>query len=287
MHAAAESVRLNRLGVDVLAFTTIRSASLQIKQLDLEREGATDTEKLNAANARINALEADLRSAKDVESFLLEEQKLTEDRAQSAEAQLTAASYRTRQLREQLKQRGQKPDADIPLPESWPDFGDWCDQNLVGRVVLAPQARTGVRNPIFEDPQLAARCLVWLANDYRGRRLEAGDGSLRDYVLEPGVKNVPCGADEFRFSWRGDWYTADWHIKNEIRGIHGGACASIITGTSPRSWLSLLICRGIGTQAPARLLARRAPRRRFGRTSEPRRINQIKSYSPLIPTGIL
>jgi hypothetical protein len=212
--AAAESVRRTRLGTDVLDFATIRNASLQLKQQLLETEGASDASKLDAANARVKALEADLKSARDAELFLLDEHTQVEGRAQAAEGQLNAASFRIQQLLEQLKRRGQTPDADIQLPVSWKDFDDWCDQNLVGRVVLAPQARSGLRNPDFQDAELAARCLVWLANDYRDRRLAGGEGSLRDYVLEPGIRNSPCGADEFRIWWQGQQHTAEWHIKN-------------------------------------------------------------------------
>jgi hypothetical protein len=139
---------------------------------------------------------------------------LAEERALAAEAQLTAASYRIRQLLEQIKQRGQIPDANIPPPQSWADFSDWCDLNLAGRVVLAPAARSGVRRPAFEDIAMAARCLLWLANEYRDWRVQGGEGSLRDHVLEAGVRNSPSGADEFRIWWQGQQHTADWHIKN-------------------------------------------------------------------------
>src|SRR5262249_23214327 len=153
--------RRNPLGADVLPFMTIRNATLQLRQRRLGLEGASDIQKLDAANARIKALEDDLKSATEAENFLLDEQRLAEERAQAAEAQFNAASYRIQQLLEQIKQRGQTPDANIQLPASWTDFDDWCDHNLIGRVALAPQARNGVRMPAFEDAELAARCLLW------------------------------------------------------------------------------------------------------------------------------
>ena len=180
----------------------------------MELEGASDIQKLGAADARIKALEADLKSAKEVENFLLEEQRLTEERAQAAETKFSAASFRIQQLLEQIKQRGEIAGANIQLPVSWTDFADWCDDKLVGRVVLAPQARSGVRKASFEDVRVAARCVLWLANDYRDRRLYGGEGSLRDHVLEPGVRNSPSGADEFSFWWQGKQHIVDWHIKN-------------------------------------------------------------------------
>ena len=192
----------------------LRNISLKFKQRQLELEGASDVRLLEAANARIEVLEADRISASETENFLLEEHRLAEERAQAAEAQLSAASYRIRQLLDQIRQRGQVPDADIVLPQSWTDFIDWCDVDLAGRVVLAPPARNGVRKPEFEDVAVAARCLLWLANDYRDRRLEGGEGSLRDHVLEAGVINSPSGTDAFRIWWQGQQHTADWHIKN-------------------------------------------------------------------------
>jgi hypothetical protein len=212
--AAAESIRRTRLGADVLPFMMLRNLSLKFNERQLEQEGASDVRLLDAAKARIEALEADLKSAIETENYLLEEHRLAEERAAAAETQLNAASYRIRQLLDQIKQRGQIPDANIPPPQSWTDFNDWCDLNLAGRVVLAPPARNGVRRPAFEDVALAARCLLWLANEYRDRRLDGGEGSLRDHALEAGVRNSPSGADEFRIWWQGQQHTADWHIKN-------------------------------------------------------------------------
>jgi hypothetical protein len=145
---------------------------------------------------------------------LLEENRQTEERAQGAEAQFNAASFRIQQLIDQIKLRGQDPDDAIEPPTSWKDFDDWCDNNLAGRVALAPPSRVGMREPLFEDSAQAARCLLWLANDYRDRRLQGGGGSFRDHVLEPDIRNTPCGADEFRVWWQGQMHVADWHIKN-------------------------------------------------------------------------
>jgi hypothetical protein len=79
---------------------------------------------------------------------------------------------------------------------------------------LASQARAGVRSPKFENIELAARCLLWLANEYRDRRLNGGDGTLLNVTIEAGIKNAPSGNDEFSIAWRGETYNVDWHIKN-------------------------------------------------------------------------
>ncbi len=211
--AATESLRRFRLGHDVLSYAAVRAQSLDLERTRLEREGASDTEQLSAAQAQTATLKEDLTKALEEQQWLLEEHKLAEDRAQTAEAQLTAASYRIQQLLDQIKARGESPDANIPLPLSWAEFVDWCDQNLVGRVLLSPRARSQVKAPLFRDVSMAARCLLWLANEYRDGRLGSGDGDLR-VPIESGMRNERCGADSFQFEWRGVRREVDWHIKN-------------------------------------------------------------------------
>jgi hypothetical protein len=147
-----------------------------------------------------------------LEYFALE-QKSADARAEQAEEQLRTSVFRIQQLLDQLKARGESPDTNIAPPASWSDFIDWCDVNLAGRVALSPLARSGIRGAIFEDVQLAARCLLWLANDGRARRISGG-GSLRNEAVENGIYNDHCGQDQFDFQWQGERHTADWHIKN-------------------------------------------------------------------------
>ena len=118
------------------------------------------------------------------------------------------------QLIGQIKAAGDAVDTDIELPKSWQDFANWADVNLAGRVVLSPQARRQVRSPEFEDVEVAARCLLWLATACRDRRMKGGEGSLRDEAVEDGIRNAHCGADQFDLDWQGQRQTADWHIKN-------------------------------------------------------------------------
>lgn len=210
---ADDSVRRLRLGREVVTFATIREMSLKSNLDKLKNEGATDIEQLAAANKQIEKLRDDLRKANDAEQWLSDEHQLAEERAANAEAQVNAASYRIQQLLQQIKSSGENPDANIPLPESWTDFADWCDQNLVGRVLLTPRARREIKNPQYQDVQLAAKCLLWLANDYHERRLSGGDGDLRVPIAE-GIKNDRCGSDSFKTQWRGTNVDVEWHIKS-------------------------------------------------------------------------
>lgn len=123
------------------------------------------------------------------------------------------AQLRIQDLVRVLEAQGAAPTSPTHLPESWDELLDWCDHHLTGLLVITPTARRSAKNPAFEDVQLTARCLTWLANDYRQTRIDGG-ADLRDAVVEAGVRNSPCGADAFTFAWQGEKMVADWHIKN-------------------------------------------------------------------------
>jgi hypothetical protein len=211
--SASESLRRFRLGREVLSYASVREQSLELKRARLEFEGATDQEQLTAALAQITSLKDDLKKALDEQQWLLEEHGVAEERARGAEAQLVGAGHRIQQLTDQLRDRGDSPDSTIPLPTKWAEFADWCDQNLVGRVLLSPRARREVRAPSFNDISAAARCVLWLANEYRERRLRGGDGDLR-IRIEGGFENDRCGADSFQIDWQGVRTGVEWHVKN-------------------------------------------------------------------------
>jgi hypothetical protein len=224
--AANEGLRRLRLDHDVLSFATVRSLSLDFARGRLEKEGAAPPELLAAAELKIEALADDLKRASAFEQWLSDEQAAAEERARVAEAQLSVASYRVQQLLAQLKIRGENPDTNIVLPDSWIDFGDWCEQNLVGRVILSPRARREVRAPEFHDVGMAAKCLLWLANEYREKRISGGDGDLR-VTLEGGIQNDRCGADSFKIDWRGRPINVEWHIKSGGNTRDPGRCLRI------------------------------------------------------------
>ena len=92
-------------------------------------------------------------------------------------------------------------------------------------MLLSSKARRGVKAPLFEDVGMAARCLLWLANDYRQGRLE-GNSDLRN-SMEGGLKNEPCGADGFKFDWQGRQIDVAWHIKNGGNTRHPERCLRI------------------------------------------------------------
>jgi hypothetical protein len=212
--AGNESIRQTLIGNEVLAFAAIRDSSLKLRQQRLAREGASDIEQLQAAQLRISTLEKQIEDEEASQEYFASEHARAEQRAQTAEDQQRASAFRVQQLLDQIKSRGESVDANIALPDSWTEFANWCDVNLSGRVVLSPAARRSVRSPEFIDSSLAARCLLWLANDGRDARISGAEGSLRDEPVEDGIRNAHCGQDAFDFDWQGNRLTANWHIKN-------------------------------------------------------------------------
>jgi len=211
---AEESVRRAALGRDVLAFSAIRTASLSIRQAELETASASDTEQLRAARARLAALETQVLEQKAEQEYYLAEYESERLRAETAERQLQESNARNQQLLLQLRAKGGRPNAEMDVPAHWSELADWCEENLRDRLVLTPAARKGMKAPLFDDVAVVARCLRWLAESCLQRRIEGGAGSLRDEVIEEGVRNSPCGSDKYFFDWQGRRLTADWHVKN-------------------------------------------------------------------------
>jgi hypothetical protein len=211
--AATESLRRTRLGHDVLPFAAVRTVALRIEQDARASAGASDAEQLDAARRSLEALAAERDAAKELADTSLDLAYQEQERANTAEARLRGALARVEQLKAALLRRGQDPDGDVRLPESWEKFADWCDEALAGRLVLSPAARTGIKKAEFSNVGMAARSLLWLAGTCRDRRMNGG-GSLANKPIEQGIENAPCGADTFKFEFHGDRLDADWHVKS-------------------------------------------------------------------------
>ena len=208
---AAESLRRTRLGHDVLAYAAVRSAAARFAQNKAADSSVTD--QLVAANRRVEALEEEVGAAKSEIDQVLELATEEEENARIAEGDQHALRARVQVLEEALRKRGIEPDDDVEFPTNWDEFADWCDETFAGRIVLASQARRGIKKSEFHDPSLAAQCLVWLASTCRKHRIDGG-GSLTNITVQQGIENAPCGSDTFEFDWQSRRLTADWHVKN-------------------------------------------------------------------------
>lgn len=206
------STRMVRLGSDILPFAQLRSYARKVEQDRLAASGASDSEKLSAAENRIAALTRELAEAKDLEQYALDEEARAQRRADDAENRERNATAQIQVLLQRLTESGDDHHEAEAFPASWSDFEDWCDRALVGRIALTSAARRGCKKAIYVNIEQVCRCMTWLATECRDRFLEGG-GPLRDKPVMPGIKNSLCGGDEFSFSWQSQDLNANWHIK--------------------------------------------------------------------------
>jgi hypothetical protein len=207
------STRAVRMGDDILPFAQLRSISRKAEQDRLAKSGASDAEQLLAAKERIAALEKERDEALELQDSALEEEWKARTRAEDSESRERNATAQIQNLLKQLVDAGADQERPQLFPKKWEDFEGWCNQALVGRVSLTSSAKRGCKKALFSDVEQAARCLNWLASTCRDHYMTAGGGSLRDEPLEEGIRNAPCGSDEYSFTWQSRTLIAEWHIK--------------------------------------------------------------------------
>lgn len=174
-------------------------------------DGPSAIQDLNAANARITALESSLKEAEKDSKWFSDEHSKAENRANQTDVELADANARISELEDQL--RILKPDDERALPHSWSEFGEWCERALMGKVMLSPRAEREVKKPKCKEIEVAAKGLLWLATEYREQRLAGGAGDLRG-PNDTGLLNEPCGGTQFKMLWNGKQVDVKWHLKN-------------------------------------------------------------------------
>lgn len=206
------STRAVRLGDHILPFAQLRSYARKADQDRLASSGASDSEKLSAAENRIAAIAKELDEAKDLEQYALEEERKAQLRAEESESRERNATAQVQALLQRMSDAGVTGNEAQSFPKKWADFEEWSDLVLTGRVALTGSARRGCKKALYTDVEQVARCLLWLGTECRQRLLEGG-GSLRDEPVEDGIRNSPCGSDEFTFDWQAQRLSAGWHVK--------------------------------------------------------------------------
>ncbi|MDE2983024.1 MAG: hypothetical protein OXU74_17675 [Gemmatimonadota bacterium] len=155
-----------------------------------------------------------LRAARETATARARRYERVKKRVVAVEQERDEALKRAEQLAGLVRVLGGDPDTRIPFPTTWAEFPAWCDESLRGRLVLTGAARRELAGARFADVGLAARCLNWLAEEYRTGRLNGGNASLHGRIDGiDGAFNVPCGRDSFEHFWDGRRHTVNWHIK--------------------------------------------------------------------------
>ncbi|WP_417548566.1 hypothetical protein [Marinobacter segnicrescens] len=211
--AAETSITSTRLGKEVLDFSSIRTASRRLRAEDQTSRSAPDAEVLETAQLLVESLEKQVVEKEIEIDGYIEMSEAAEARALTAEQENRALLFKVRQLKDALAKGGETPTLEPPSPLEWGDFLDWLDQTYPDRVLLTPAARRMAKNPEYENVELVARAITWLATDQHDIRVNGG-GSLREVEVESGIRNAACGGDTYQTDWKGRRYDVDWHIKN-------------------------------------------------------------------------
>ena len=136
-------------------------------------------------------------------------------RAVRAERERDEARRRVARLTELVRALGGNPDAVTPFPTAWEQFAPWCDENLGEYVSLAGEVRQELRGTEFKDVALAAKCIHWLAHDYRDECLRGGSPHLHGCIheIDESVYNLPCDTDCLVCKWGGQHHPVKWHLQ--------------------------------------------------------------------------
>ena len=211
---AQDSIRRNRLGREILSYSSVNSAKLKIETSKLEDKSKSDALELSLQN-QIISLEKDIFEIGEDREKSLDLAIQYEELVKNTEEEKVGLIARVQTLEEAIKKSGTK----VPkseYPKSWEKIVLWVQENLSGHLELAPSAKKGLKNPQYESIETVCKCLEWLISEYREARMQGGDAAKNNHRLGvgEGIFNSLCGGDEYEFIHKGQKYKADWHIKN-------------------------------------------------------------------------
>ena len=162
-----------------------------------------------SSRREIEDLRSKLKESEEFGNLASDELKRAETRAKEAEAELARAKAQVKELADRLGQLG----ADDALPAAWGQFAEWCERELVGKVMLSQQAKREIKKAKYKDVATAAQGLLWLGGEYRDQRVTGGEGTVRG-LNSIGLFNEPCGGSSFSITWGGQRAEVKWHLKS-------------------------------------------------------------------------
>ena len=155
----------------------------------LSREIAAKETAEGKACKRCQAFEVLVEELKGQVALLKRENEYYALEAQEAEAE--AKKYRGQAinllgqvdaLRLAVGQKSQTAFTDIEIPATYEDMSQWVEKYLSGRLLLHPRAVRGIKDAVYESPQLVYKALLLLAFTYQDTRL--GQKNREDFDRE-------------------------------------------------------------------------------------------------------
>ena len=224
-HRIASTSRTDWSGLYFVPDARILAAELEMAHA---AHVANAPERELAMRNQIAALQRKLQTEEDENADWLSELEKATEEAEYYKQENIALRSRLDALRAHLiRQNGESPDKEIPIPDSYKVMGEWVKEHLAGRLVLLPRAERAASKAEYTEVGMVYRALLILANEYRDSRMGTGtDKAFRDALAQYGM-DFSGSIDRSRAGQEGDAYYVNYPI-----------------GTAQRAFLQFHIVRG-------------------------------------------
>ena len=214
-HRVASTSRTDWSGLYFVPDARILAAELEMVHA---AHLANAPERELAMQNHIAALQRKLQTAEDENADWLGELEKATEEAEYYKQENIALRLRLDALRAHLiRQNGESPDAEIPIPDSYKEMSEWVKEHLAGRLILHPRAERALSKAEYTEVGMVYRALLILANEYRDSRMGVGtDEAFRDVLAQYGM-NFSGSIDKSRAGQEGEAYYVKYPIGSSQR----------------------------------------------------------------------
>ena len=214
-HRVASTSRTDWTGLYFVPDARILAAELEMAHA---AHLANAPERELAMQNHIAALQRKLQTAEDENADWLTELENATAEAEYYKQENAALRLRLDALRAHLiRQNGESPDAEIPIPDSYKEMSEWVKEHLAGRLILHPRAERALSKAEYTEVGMVYRALLILANEYRDSRMGIGtDEAFRDVLAQYGM-NFSGSIDKSRAGQEGEAYYVKYPIGSSQR----------------------------------------------------------------------
>ena len=209
-HRVASTSRTDWSGLYFVPDARILAAELEMAHAT---HLANAPERELAMQNHIAALQRKLQTAEDENADWLGELEKATEQAEYLQQENAALRLQLDALRAHLiRQNGESPDKEIPIPNNYKVMGEWVKEHRAGRLVLLPRAERAASKAEYTEVGMVYRALLILANEYRDSRMGTGtDKAFRDALAQYGM-DFSGSIDKCRAGQEGEAYYVNYPI---------------------------------------------------------------------------
>ena len=214
-HQCASTSRTDWSGLYFVPDARILAAELEMAHA---AHLANAPEREKAMQNHIDALQRKLQTAEEENAEWLGELEKATEQAEYLQQENAALRLQLDALRAHLiRQSGESPDKEIPIPTDYKTMPEWVKEHLAGRLVLHPRAERAVSKAEYNDVGMVYRALLILANEYRDSRM--GTGTKEAFLQALAQYGMSCSGaiDPSRAGEEGPTYYVNYPIGTSHR----------------------------------------------------------------------